>query len=334
MVCLCGRTVCEYLSSLLDSDSENVSYRNWQQFLTNNVNLYDEIQAYDTFGFILRSFARPEAAATVTLLRSCFVGFLDEVELKDDVERDLADSMVSIGALLKPDSVRPYYRMASPLLDGLIRCRLIPNKFPDSPSSVLPYEDGQFLFLGILIESLKFFDKALIRLAASRSYKTSKVEIPGVPDGHVPRESVYDMELMRILSNWLQRIGSWRVTPQWHLQTHMKNKHKYSDIVIKDSDNPTIVLELVATGDTSLVRSHIQKAPECMALLSADEAWVVHFTCEPDYHPIWQSDVELSGGVNVVHFAHDLDFTNVVMSARWKDRAGNIQHEDRRLLTV
>ena len=71
-----------------------------------------------------------------------------------------------------------------------------------------------------------------------------------------------------------------------------------------------------------------------MALLSADEAWVVHFTCEPDDHPIWQSDVELSGGVNVVHFAHDLDFTNVVMSARWKDRAGNTQHEDRRLLTV
>jgi hypothetical protein len=72
-----------------------------------------------------------------------------------------------------------------------------------------------------------------------------------------------------------------------------------------------------------------------MALLSANEAWVVHFTCERDYHPIWQSDVEfkLSGGINVVHFAHDLDFTNMVMSTRWKDRAGN-KHEDWRLLTV
>jgi hypothetical protein len=71
-----------------------------------------------------------------------------------------------------------------------------------------------------------------------------------------------------------------------------------------------------------------------MALLSANEAWVVHFTCERDYRPIWQSDVELSSGINVVHFVHDLDFKKVMMSMRWKDHAGNTQCEDQRLLMI
>ncbi len=66
----------------------------------------------------------------------------------------------------------------------------------------------------------------------------------------------------------------------------------------------TIVLELLATGEPSSVESLM--ALQYAALLSANEAWVVHFTCQEDYHPIWQSDMELSKNVNVVHFAHDL----------------------------
>ena len=333
MVCLCGRTIFKNLLSLCDSGSANVSYRSWQQFPANELN--EEISAYNTFGSMLISLAQPQAAAAVALLRSRFVGFLDEVELNDDVERDLADFLTSEGVLLKPNSVRSCYCMASPLLDAFIRNTLIPRQFPHSPSSVPPLEDGGkgLDVLAILIQSLKFFDKALIRLAASRSYKTSQVKMSSVPDGRVPRESVYDTELMRILSNWLRNRYDWTVIGQWHLRTHVE-KHKYSDIVIKKTDEPTIVLELLATGDASFVRSHIQKTPEYMALLSGNEAWVVHFTCEHDYRPIWQTDEELLGGINVVHFAHDLDFTNVVMSTHWKDRAGNIRHEDRRLLTV
>jgi hypothetical protein len=138
---------------------------------------------------------------------------------------------------------------------------------------------------------------------------------------HVPRESVYDTELMRILSNWLRGRDGLRVTGQWHLKTDAK-KH---NIVIKDEENPPIVLELLATGDPAFVASHIQKTPEYMELLSANEAWVVHLTCEQDYCPIWQSDADLSRGINVVHFVHDLEFRKVVMSARWKDYAGNVQ---------
>jgi hypothetical protein len=308
----------------------NLSYRNWQLFPANK--LYSEISAYNTFNSMITSLNQPIADAAVTLLRSRFVGFLDEVEVNDYTELELADFLTSEGALLKADPTLPRYCMASPLLDVFIRTTLIPRKFPNAPSLCLPLEGGGGPHvLTILTESLKFFDKALIRLAASRSYKTSKVKIPSIPDSHVPRESVYDTELMRILSNWLRSRYDWTVTGQWHL--HTDTKHKYSDIVIKKKDNPTVVLELLATGDASFVRSRIQKTPEYMALLLANEGWVVHFTCEQNYRPIWQSDKELLDGVNVVHFAHDLDFTNILMDARWKDRNG-IKHEERRLFVV
>jgi len=107
--------------------------------------------------------------------------------LKDGVEQDLADFLTSEGALLKPDPVQPYYCMVSPLLDGVIQNTHIPHQFPNSPSLVPPLEDGGngLHVLGILIESLKFFHKALICLATSHFYKTPKVEIPSVPYGHI-----------------------------------------------------------------------------------------------------------------------------------------------------
>ena len=71
-----------------------------------------------------------------------------------------------------------------------------------------------------------------------------------------------------------------------------------------------------------------------MDLHSAYEAWIVHFTRQEDYHPIWQSDAELQSGVNVVHFSHDKGFTNVLMSARWKDDKGTCQEVLNQLLAV
>jgi hypothetical protein len=73
------------------------------------------------------------------------------------------------------------------------------------------------------------------------------------------------------------------VTGQWHLR-NPSEKHKFSAIILKQDDS-TIVLELVATGNRAFIQSHIEKTSEYMSLLSADEAWVVHFTCEDDlYH--------------------------------------------------
>ncbi|KAF8347795.1 hypothetical protein F5887DRAFT_1072145 [Amanita rubescens] len=320
MVCLCGRIIDNNMQTLLCPQSWTISYYRWQRFPAEQ--LYDEISRYDAYYYMIESLSRVEASSSVSLLRSLFAGFLGDETLTDpNMEKD-ANTLTSEGVLLKPDYVRPCYRMASPLVDGLIRNQLIPARFRNAPSSPLPLQHtGDIDVLGILIESLKFFDKALILMASYCSCKAPKVKIRG---GRVPRESVYDTELMRILANWLRKYG-WSVNVQWHLEDDLK-RHMYSDIVLK-KDQLTIVLELLATGEPSAVESHIQKTPEHAALLSASEAWVVHFTRQEDYHPIWQSDMELSKNINVVHFAHDLEFTNVVMSARWKDCAGEIRRE-------
>jgi len=328
MVCLCGRTIYRNVQDLVDPQSRTISYYRWQRFPAEQ--LYGEISLYNTFNSMILSLTRAEYSSSVDLLRSQFAGFLGNVTLTDEKLKMDADTLTSEGVLLKPNPALACYRMASPLVDGLIRNKLIPTRFPNAPSSPPPLQHtGDVDILGILIESLKFFDKALILNASSCSYKTSKVKIQGPHGRHVPRESVYDTELMRILANWVRKYN-WSVDGQWHLEDNLK-RHKYSDIVLK-KDTQTIVLELLATGEPSSVESHIGKTPQYAALLSANEAWVVHFTRQEDYIPIWQSDTELSKNINVVHFAHDPGFTNVVMSTRWKDCAGDIQEEVRKLL--
>lgn len=330
MVCLCGRTISDNIAQLQDIDLRTLSYGKWERFPV--AKLYEDIFAYNTFRSIIISLRRPEANPAVKLLRSQFAGFLDDVTLHTSEEEELADGLTAEGVLLRPDVKETRYRMASPLMDGLIRTRVIPHQFSSAPSTAPPFRNNgiSLRVLDTLIESLKFFDKDLIRLARYRSYKSSRVKVGGISHISVPRESVYDTELVRILSNWLQNTYGWTVTGQWHLQTTL-GKHKYTDIVLQKDKNPPIVLELLATGDPNFVRSHIEKTPRYKALLSAGEAWVIHFTCEEDYHPIWQSDAELDEGVNVVHFSHDLEFRRIWMWARWKDDAGILQEDSHEL---
>ena len=326
MVCLCGRTIDQNMETLVDPQSKTISYPSWQRFPAED--LYREISLYGTFRSMIVSLKRAEVSSCVDLLRSHFTGFLGDVTLTDEQEIMDADTLTSEGVLFKPNPAIACYRMASPLVDGLIRNQLIPIIFRDAPSSFLPRQpSGDVDVLGVLIESLKFFDKALILNALSWSYKKPKVKISTSHGCDVPRENVYDTELMRILANWLQKL-SWSVVGQWHSENNLR-RHKYSDIVLK-KDSHTIVLELLATGEPSSVQSHIEKTLEYAALLSANQAWVVHFTRQEDYNPIWQSDVN----VNVVHFAHDPGFTNVVMSARWTDSAGEIHQEVGRSLPL
>ncbi|KAF9895533.1 hypothetical protein BX616_009472, partial [Lobosporangium transversale] len=171
--------------------------------------------------------------------------------------------------------------------------------------------------------------------AEDRSYKSSgrTVKVMGDYNASVPRESVYDTELMRVLTNWLNKTKKYEIIGQWHLRE--REDHKYSDIVIKKAGKPTVVIELLATGNQTSIKDHISKTLTYKRLLPAEEAWVVHFTCEDDYfkHPYWQTDAELDQGVNLVHFWHDRSFDTVRMNARWKD-SGNTQRIDDELLTV
>ena len=320
MVCLCGRAISDNLRILL-RDTKTLTSQSWQNFAGT---LYDHMFAYNTFYAMYRSLLQPNALEALFLLQSRFAGFLDDVQQYNKEEAEYADFLTAEGVLARPSPLEPTYRMSSAFVDGFIRTHVLPAKFRNCPSQAPPCDTKTMHVLEILTEALKYFDKDLIRLAANCSYKTPGRKIPGL--NQVPRESVYDTELMRILMNWVHHRNEWTVTGQWHQEID-QNRHKYSDIVLKNKDM-VIVLELLATGDPGFVSSRITKTPEYMSLLSAKEGWVVHFTCEQGYSPIWQSDAELQNGVNVVHFSHDPDFTRVGMDARWKDHMGNVQKSD------
>ena len=100
--------------------------------------------------------------------------------------------------------------------------------------------------------------------------------------------------------------------------------------------SPTVVLELLATGDAPFIQAHIEKMPYYMELLSANEAWVVHFTCEDNYldHPTWQSDKQLNDGINMMHVFHNPSFSSAIMSTRWLDADGRVQQIDKEVLSL
>lgn len=330
MVCLCGRSIWDDIEDLTDTDGKTVTYPKWQQYSVSS--LTRNIVNYNTFMSMITSLSKPNALDAVFFLRSYFAGYLDGVEV-GAANISFANFLTTEGVLSKPFLSKDIYRMSSPLIDGLIRTRVIPMCFPDGPSIPLPYQNSvnSLQVLDVLIESLKFFDKELIRLAPTRSFKSSNVPVMGYPKRHVPRESVYDTELMRILSNWLSHGNGWTVTGQWHLRNE-DGRNRYPDIILKDIDNDKpIVLELLATGDRRDVEAHVKKTPEYKTLLPAVEAWVIHFTCETDYQPIWQSAEQLRNGLNVAHFRHNPSFTEVQAWARWTDDTGGEQNFEKLL---
>jgi hypothetical protein len=146
--------------------------------------------------------------------------------------------------------------------------------------------------------------------------------------GRVPRESVYDTELTRILSNWLQQQYGRTVTSQWDLQDHPK-KYKYFTIVLKKEGYPTTVLELFGNRRSKLwqVAHSEDNRLHDPSLGERSMGHSFHWRSGPFGNPTWSWR-------NVVHFAPDLDFTNVLMSARWKDCAGNIQQVNNQFVTV
>ena len=266
----------------------------------------------------------------VQLLRFRFAGILDDVMTGNDEETKLADFLTSEGVLRWVK--RRIYCMASAYVDGFIRHEVLPSKYPHAPTEAPPNQDEPDVLHipEVLIRCLQFYDQSLMELAPTRSFKYSgKVRVGGRSNVAVPRESVYDTECMRILSNWLSRYD-WTVTGHWHLQGPSR-AHRYTDIVYRKGSKKPIVLELLATSDKAFVQSHIDKFPEYMSLLSAAEGWVIHFTCEDNYTPLWQADALLAKRLNVMHISHDLTFKHLSVKAQWKDIKGVKKYYTRNL---
>ncbi|KAF9404443.1 hypothetical protein BGZ76_006973 [Entomortierella beljakovae] len=201
--------------------------------------------------------------------------------------------------------------------------------FPNAPKIQPPLTPTYSLdIFEILKTTLTFFDQELIAYTRTKASKVARtVHVDGGLNSLVPRESVYDTEMMRILANWLPQNG-YRVIGQHHVGK------KYCDITIKDKlKGLTVAIELVVTESPKIVQEHIDKTCTYMDGLNlnleddvAKEGWVVHFTREDNYlnRPLWPTDDLLQKGLNMAHIWHNRDFTDVQLSAKYKNFEGKI----------
>ena len=305
---------------------KSIKFSTWLNFTASN-SLEEVILGYPTFRKLVNTLVNLEKAKhAVDLLRYLFIGFLGSVQIVDSQEIKLAEFLTAEGVLMAVGNKA--FRISSAFIDELMRRRVISDLYKSSPQTAIPKKNGFLDIINILRTAIQFFDKDVITNAFARSFKTARdLYVGGQKMEHVPRESVYDTELNRILVNWLCRMGGFEVTGQWHMvQNHdgEKDKHSYSDIVIT-TDRQKIVLELLATATKKELDEHFERVLKYAELLSADELWIVHFTCEDgcatQKNLQWPSDDR----INVVHIFHDWKF-NVLMNARYAGSAGTMEY--------
>ncbi|CAJ0756976.1 4663_t:CDS:2 [Entrophospora sp. SA101] len=204
-------------------------------------------------------------------------------------------------------------------------------------SHLFPNEDvpmqanGSVNILEVVKSVVRTFDKNTIAQGSFRSYKSSNhLCIDSKKRAKVPRESVYDAEMYRILHNWLVKVHGFEITGQWHLESICADgdfHHFYCDLTIKkhDATNPVAILELLATVSQPKLDNHFEQVFKYAEQLCPLEVWIVHFSREDAVvtDPYWPCNELQDKGLNVIHLWHNKEFTNVRMSSRSLDAIGN-----------
>ncbi|PKC07098.1 hypothetical protein RhiirA5_418669 [Rhizophagus irregularis] len=267
----------------------------------------------------------------IELLRSVFLGSFKFVPIYDSEEKKLAEFLTAEGVLMRDETKKNNFRMSSIFVDDLIQRRLIPALYKSAPTCAVPLKKNDTLdILKILQTAIRFFDKDIISNAFIKSFKVaSTLYVDGQKETQVPQENVYNTELIRILVNWLVRNNGFEVTGQWHMvESHAKKHvHTYSDIVIT-TQRQRIVLELLATATKEDLDEHFERVLEYAEKLSADDIWIVHFTCEDRYATAthkklhWPPDDR----INVIHCFHNRILENVLINVRYVDSSGTIKY--------
>ncbi|GBB94255.1 hypothetical protein RclHR1_02320010 [Rhizophagus clarus] len=327
LVCLCGRAIENHLISLLDNN-RIISIDLWERFSVNE--LIEEVIEYQTFRSLVQSLQSSKAKTALKFFREYFLPDADYEE-KIVIDITSAEFLTAEGVLV-PGRRAGSFKLSSSLVRWLILQRVIPKAFPSCPHNEVPfYNSGDLNILSTLEYAVSSFDRDIIKLASIRSFKIARVYVDGVLNRYVPRESVYDAELYRVLWNWLSINLGFQITGQWHMISYRddgnnRRQHNYSDIVIT-SRRQKIVLELLATATKGNLDEHFGRALNYARILSANETWIVHFTCEDDFifDPYWPSDDILRNGLNVLHIWHDLSFKKFKTIACWWSNSKNFK---------
>ncbi|PBK78647.1 hypothetical protein ARMSODRAFT_1078164 [Armillaria solidipes] len=318
-VCLCGQFIRERFQLLRGDRTRHVSLAAWKRCSIPELNQWiDCSPAYDR---MFQSLQKPDAHDAVSFLRYYFLGDLDPVHVPSPWEDAIADTLTAEGVLIQSDRFRAEYRMASAFVDGFLCTKLLSARYPIRPREAPPVVDKKLVVLDAVKEATRHFERGLLQDGAPRSHKVADLSVDWRTRAQAPRQGLYTAELTRILSTWMSTSEGWSVTSDWYSSTI--GMHSY--ITIKKGTptaDHTVVIAVLATGDADSVHLRVLGLTEYKELLGADEAWLVHFTREDDYEPVWQSSDSLEKGVNVVHFQHDPVFSRAMMSAQWKDPQG------------
>jgi hypothetical protein len=307
------------------NENRRLDFSTWLNFVINSMKQI--IADYSTFRKMITILKKEEARPAIEFLRSVFLGSFNFIPVLTPEEERLAEFLTAEGVLIRDKIEIDNFRMSSIFIDEIIRQQVIPELYKSIPICAVPKKpDGSLDIINILKMSIQFFDEGIIYKAFDRSFKTAYVYVKGQKNMLVPKESVYDTELIRILVNWIAKQAGFQVTGQWHLIEYHADKHTYSNIVIK-TPKQTIVLELLATATKKELDEHFVKVLDYAEKLSANEMWIVHFTCEDYTTPYWPSNRKFDK-INVVHFFHDQMFKNVQMNVRSVSTPGTFNYID------
>ncbi|CAJ0835067.1 17731_t:CDS:2, partial [Entrophospora sp. SA101] len=223
------------------SNDRRVNFVEWTKLVTKSID--NQMIDYSTFRKMVEMLnTNNRVKPAMGLLRSMFLGFFDFVPIYDKEELRLAEFLVALGN----EKTKNEFKMSSVFIDALIQKQVITVLYKSCPTIPVPRtNEGTLKTLDILKETIHCFDKTIIYNAFNRSFKTALVTVNNQCNVRVPRESVYDTELNRILVNWIVKECNLEVTGQWHLIDE-KDKHNYSDIIIT-SQHQIVILEILAT---------------------------------------------------------------------------------------
>ncbi|RUS20152.1 hypothetical protein BC937DRAFT_86262 [Endogone sp. FLAS-F59071] len=326
LVNLCGRAIQSYTQEHAHTLKGQLSYRRWK--LYSGEPLRQKIAEYHTFDKMIKSLSKDSSRKANDILRAYFLGYQDVVRLTNLNDIACANFLVSEGVLISIENQTNSFKMSSPLVDSIIRRRVLPLLDTHAPKTApIKLENGTYNIWNLVATATSYFNKNILRNAIYRSFKlvrSGKVE--NRTHCEVPRESVYQSELARILILWIANIYTLEVTTQWHVVYEEAQgsalQHKYCDIIITSPNNrqqPMVLLELLASGTEGELREHFKRTLKYATNFDDNpEIWVVNFTCldGATVTPVWQSDAELCQGLNVMHIRHDLDFTEMRIAYR------------------
>ncbi|KAI1319084.1 hypothetical protein EDD11_004973 [Mortierella claussenii] len=307
-------------------DGEKVDMNHWRPVVNT---LLSKVSGYGTFQRLIRDLTgqSDRQVSALAFYRSHFLGNTSEMTVRVyECQRHFAEYLAVLGVLY-PES-EDTFKIASPLMDSLIRQTVIPVAYPNSPNTRPPKRSDKSLdILEVIKSTLRYFDKDFIVGAHLLSYKVAPVRVDNQPSQLVPRESVYDSEMTRIFRNWLTRNG-------YHVMNQHHVENVYCDIMIQ-TETHSVVLELMVTDTVKQVQQNVMRTADYKNRTGANEGWLIHFTRQDDYlkNPYWPAGEILEGGIGIMHIWHDEEFIEVRLSAKWKNPDGlMILVEDERVI--